>query len=75
MHFIHLNVNSHLSKIDEICYIDKLKNVTVIGLSKTVLRSELWNRRIWPGKVWPILKNSISYNQKSNFALIQRVFL
>ena len=46
MLFIHLNINSLLSKIDEICYIAKLTNATVIGLSETkldntVLSSEL----------------------------------
>ena len=37
MHFIHLNINSILPKTDEICYIAKLTNATVIGLSKTKL--------------------------------------
>ena len=32
MHFIHLNINSILPKIDEIRYIAKLTNATVIGL-------------------------------------------
>ena len=46
MHFIHLNMNSLLPKIDEIRYIAKLANATVIGLSETklddaVLSSEL----------------------------------
>ena len=37
MHFIHLNINSRLSKIDEIRYISKLTNATIIGLSETKL--------------------------------------
>ena len=46
MHFIHLNINSLLPKIDEIRYMAKLKNATVIGLNETkldntVLGSEL----------------------------------
>ena len=46
MHFIHLNINSILLKIDEIRYIANLTNATVIGLRKTkfdntVLSSEL----------------------------------
>ena len=46
MHFIHLNMNSILPKIDEIRYFAKLTNATVIGLSETkldnaVLSSEL----------------------------------
>ena len=45
-HFIHLNINSILPKIDEIHYIAKLTNATVLGLSETkfdnaVLSSEL----------------------------------
>ena len=39
MHFIHLNINSFLSKINEVSYIAKLKNATVIGLSETKLDS------------------------------------
>ena len=34
MHFIHLNINSILPKIDEICYVAKLTTATVIGLSE-----------------------------------------
>ena len=46
LHFILLNINSILPNIDEICYIAKLINVAVIGLSETklenvVLSSEL----------------------------------
>ena len=46
MHFIHLNINSILPKIDEIHYTAKITNATVIGLSETkldnaVLSSEL----------------------------------
>ena len=46
IHFIRLNINSILPKMDEIRCIVKLKNATVIGLSETkldntVLRSEL----------------------------------
>ena len=35
MHFIDLNINSFPSKINEIGYIAKLINATVIGLSET----------------------------------------
>ena len=46
MHFINLNINSFLPKIDEIRYMAKLKNAAVIGLNETkldntVLGSEL----------------------------------
>ena len=37
MHFIHLNINSILRKTDEIRYISKLTNATVIGLGETKL--------------------------------------
>ena len=37
MHFIHLNINSLLPKTDEIRFIAKLPNATVIGLSETKL--------------------------------------
>ena len=37
MHFIHLNINNLLPKIDEIRYVAKLTNATVIGLSETKL--------------------------------------
>ena len=42
MHFIHLNIHSLLPKIDEICYIAKLTNATVIGLSETKLDNTVW---------------------------------
>ena len=46
MHFIHLNINSILPKIDEIHYIAKPANATATGLGETkldnaVLSSEL----------------------------------
>ena len=62
MHFIHLNKNSLLPKIDEIHYIVKLTNATVIGLSETkhdniILSSELKiEGYVWTGKIWPIPK-------------------
>ena len=83
MHFIHLNINSILPKIDEIRYIAKLTNAIVIGLSETkldnaVLSSELEiegydlvrscrSRR--GGGVSCFVKNSIQYNQKPNFCI------
>ena len=75
MHFIHLNVNSLLSKTDEIRYIAKLTNATIIGLSEKIegydlVRSERSRRE---GCVVCFVKNSIFGNQI--FALIQRVFL
>ena len=83
MHFIHLNINSILPKIDEIRYIAKLTNATVIGLSETkldnaVLSSELEiegydlvrsDRSRRGGGVACFVKNSISYNRKPNFCI------
>ena len=82
MHFIHLNINSILTKIDEIHYLAKLTNATVIGLSETkldntVLSSELEiegydlvrSDRSRRGGVACFIKNSISYNCKPNFCI------
>ena len=46
MHFIHLNINSILPKIDEIRYIVKLTNATVIGLSETKLGNTVLSREL-----------------------------
>ena len=83
MQLIHLNINSILSKIDEICYMAKLTNATAIGLSETkleniVLSSELeieghdlvrsdQSQREGGGVCF--VKNSVSYNRKPNFCI------
>ena len=72
MHFINLNINSILPKIDEIHYIAKLTNATVIGLSETkldnkVLSSELEIEGYDFKGVACFVKNSISYYRKPNF--------
>ena len=83
MHFIHLNINSILPKIDEIRYIAKLTNATVIGLSETkldnaVLSSELEIKGYDPvrsdqsrrgGGVACFVKNFLSYNRKPNIRI------
>ena len=83
LHLIHLNINSILPKIDEIRYIAKLTNATVIGLSETkldnaVLSSELEiegydlvrsDRSRREGGVVCFAKNSISYNRKPIFCI------
>ena len=80
MHFIYLNINSLLSKIDETLIV-KLINAFVIGLSETkldntVLSSKLEiegydlirsDRSRRGGGVACFVKNSISYNRKPNF--------
>ena len=45
MHFIHLNMNSILPKIDEIRYIVKPTNATVIGLSETKLDNTVFSSK------------------------------
>ena len=37
MHFIHININSLLPKIDEVRYIPKITNASIIGKSETKL--------------------------------------
>ena len=88
MHFIYLNINSILHKIDEINYITKLANAPVIGLSEiklgnTVLSSELEIEgydlvrfgRSPGGGVACFLKALFHIIGNLVFALIQRVFL
>ena len=90
MHFIHLNINSILPKIDEIRYIAKLTNATVIGLSETKLDNAVLSRDLEiegydlvrsdqsqrGGGVACFVKNSISYNQKPNFCInTERIFI
>ena len=46
MHFIHININSLLPKIDEVRYIANITNASIIGISETkldetILSSEL----------------------------------
>ena len=80
MHFIHLNINSLLPKIDEIHYVAKLTNATVIELSETKLDNTVLSceheiegydlvrsDRSRRGGVACFVKNSISYNRKPNF--------
>ena len=35
LHILHLNINSLLSKINEICFIEKQSNVCIIGISES----------------------------------------
>ena len=83
MHSIHLNINSPLSRRNEIRFTASLTNATVIGLSETnldntVLSSELEIEgyglvkpdRSWRGgSVACFVKNSILYNRKPNFCI------
>ena len=82
MHFIYLNVKSFLFVIDEIRYIEKLTNATVIGLSEAKLGDTVLNSEIKiegydlvnmtdpeEENEWLFVKNSISCNQKINFSI------
>ena len=88
MHFIHLNINSILPKIDEIRYIAKLTNATVIRLSETKLDNAVFSSELEiegcdlvtsdqsqrGGSVACFVKNSISYNRKPNFFINTKYF-
>ena len=81
LHFIHLNINSLLPKIDELRNIAKLSNAAVIGISESklddsVLSFEIhidnyntlrcdWNRH--GGGVVCYIRNDLSYDVKSFF--------
>ena len=40
LHFIHLNINSLLSKVDELCYIAKSTNAVIIDICKSKLNAQ-----------------------------------
>ena len=81
LHFIHLNVNSLLPKIDELRNIAKLSSALIIGISESklddsVLSSEIhidtYNtlRCVWKrhgGRVVCYIRNDLSYDVKSFF--------
>ena len=46
LHSLHLNINSILPKIDEICFIAKLSNVSMIGISESNLDSSILNSEL-----------------------------
>ena len=46
MHFIYFNINIILLKIDEIRYVAKLTNATVIGLSETKLDNTVLSSKL-----------------------------
>ena len=81
MHFIHININSLLQKIDEARYIGNITNESIIGksetkLDKTILSEELevdgyelvrldWSER--GGGFACYIKSSIAYSYKDSF--------
>ena len=81
MHFLHLNVNSLLNKIDEVRQIVNASNVSIFGLTETKLDSSVYDSEIsidgytlirkdrnrHGGGVACYLKNSICFNIKNIF--------
>ena len=79
LHFVHININSPLPKIDELRYIAKLSEAAVIGileskLDDSVLSSEIQienydlirsDRNRNRGWVSYFVRNDLSYNTKS----------
>ena len=78
-HFVHININSLLQKMDELQYIAKLSEAAVIGISESklddsVLSSEIQmenydlicsDRNRHGGGVACFIRNDLSYNTKS----------
>ena len=79
LHSVHINIDSLLPKIDELWYIAKLSEATVIGISESklddsVLSSEIQienydlirsDRNRHGGGVACFIRNDLSYNTKS----------
>ena len=81
LHFIHLNINSLLPKIDELCYIAKLTNAAIIGICESKLDASVLDPEIsitnykilrcdrnrQGGGVACYVRNDLSYNILSVF--------
>ena len=46
MHFIHININSLLPKIDKMCCIANITNVTIIRISETKLDETIFSSEL-----------------------------
>ena len=90
LHFIHININSLLPKIDEIRLISKKSNAAVIGITESKLDDSIPNSEInidnynllrcdrnrQGGGVACYIRNDISFNQKPLFNNeIENVFI
>ena len=90
LHFLHLNVNSLLPKIEEIRFIAQKTRASIIGITETKLDSSITtgeveiegydmlrlDRTRHGGGVACYIKNSISYNYKPNLCKdIESIFL
>ena len=81
LHFIHLNINSLLPKIEEFCYIAKFTNAVVIGICESKLDASVLDPEIsienykilhcdrnrQSGGVACYVRNDLSYNTLSVF--------
>ena len=89
LHFLHLNINSILPKIDELRHIAKVSNVSVIGISESKLDSSVQNSEIsipgydilrcdrnrHGGGVASYIRNDICFNQIKVFSkVVEQVF-
>ena len=90
LHILHLNINSLLLKIDEIRFIAKQSNASIIGISgskldSSILSSELdidqcnhirLDRSRRGGGVASYIKKYLSYNHNTTFCRnIERIFI
>ena len=90
LHLIHLNINSLLSKIVELCAIAKKSRAAVIGITESKLDESVtdeeinidgyeliqsdWNRH--GGGVACYIRNDISFNPRGNFSSeVENIFL
>ena len=81
LHFVHININIHLPKIDELQYLTKLLNASIVGVGKTELDDFVssWEIEIEDYDLLRLdlfrrgdgvacyIKRSLVYNFKDNF--------
>ena len=89
LHILHLNINSLLLKINEILFIAKKSNASVIGISGSELDQYILNSEVdiegydvikmglsrRGGRVTCYIRKSLSYNHKSVFYPTLRIFI
>ena len=46
LHFMHLNTNGLLNKIDELCYFARSSNAAVIGITETKLDNTVYDSEV-----------------------------
>ena len=88
MHFIHININGLLPKIDEVRYIANITNASIIGISETKLDGDRWRLEVdgydlvrldqsrRGGGVACYIKSLIVYSYKNSFCSnIEHIFV